>query len=36
MGFKKYQSVEKVEPVKKDEVKPSAGEKPKLADLNQK
>lgn len=33
MAFKKYQSVEKVEPLKKDEVQPEAGKKPKLSSV---
>lgn len=33
MAFKKYQSVEKVEPLKKDEVQAKNGVKPKLASV---
>lgn len=33
MAFKKFQSVEKVEPLKKDEVELTAGKKPKLSSV---
>lgn len=35
MGFKKYQKVEKVTPVKKTAVVATDGEKPKLDKLNE-
>lgn len=33
MGFRKYQKVEKIEPLKKDEVEAEAGKKPKLSSV---
>lgn len=36
MGFQKFQKVEKVEPLKKDEVTSPEGQKPKLSSVKTK